>query len=455
MTGNHVSIKTKKIIAFGLLSPLVLFGLWHLFNILILMPKLMPYTADDVWFEMESSRRSIISLVHFWFKYALENGRFATGLNHIFFSFSYISESYWWRFIFQSLPILGVYTMASYLFYKLEKNLVSTVSFFILLCLSTYFDNHHHLIGAYPLSYPLALTCSLVYFLENLKELEGSEGNTYVKLATFSFPFLIYEAFYPLQVSVLLLKCMYQKKSGIKIKDITRKTSHELKILLVIFLLYTLFLLFRTQSSLTGLKLSFHFIDILFSWFNYATGFLHFETEVVMVVFLSLLILSVIRIFKSKGKDQYRLIYFLLLWLMPPFMLSITNKYQLWASIGGNTYVTTFISQVGFCLLVSSLLVSSQQRKSIFIIVIGFVFYFSNTGYTAQALGERLKTFQIFEQQVKKEVVKSRLNCLDIKATETLRRIWGLCGANEEICSEKIGHVLGKKGIQFCIKQDK
>jgi hypothetical protein len=446
------AINRKQALSLIFLAPILFLSLWHLFKILLLMPKLMPFTADDVWFEMEAKSFSIFGLLKLNFENALNTGRLTTALNVFLIHLSYLNESIWWRFTFQSLPILILYTTTLYLFYKFKRDAISLISFACLLLFSTFFENSHHQIGAYPLSFPLGLIFCLMYQIENLDEEDG-KSNSLTRLFFFSMPLLIYEAFYPIQITALFLKVFPLKLNFSKMNIIIKKILPELICLGCISILYIIFLLNRSHTIYTGTTLSFDLEGFLFAVFNFSTGFVISDASLRIIIFISLFVTIFFKIAKTSCGERKQLLYFFVLWLSPALVLALTSKYQLMGMQGETIYVTTLFSQIGFCGILGCLFYDSQKISINWIlIIIGLVLFSNNYFHSENVMQSRLSEFKNFPINVKKMQEKSGSDCVEISEATTLFKHWSVCGGYDDICRKKIAYLLKKNDTYLCNK---
>ena len=366
---------------------LILFtlGLLYLFSILYHYPYVVPYVMDDYWYNAIGAHNSVVETFLVSAQESLRLGR-ASMILHSFLTATSFVKPVTARYFTQVLPLVFLIIMSGiYLGRSTKKELF--LSFVALICFSTFYDNGHHLIGAYPTALPIGLSFSFLYFyLDSFANSQGFRIRL-VRGIVFLVPFFLYEIFFLINGAYVCCRVFSQRASIFKN---IKKYLPEIVLWLGFFILY-FYLKKPSLINYDGVEVSLSPIAFLFAFIVFATGFIPtFDVFFLRILFL---IVPLYYFFKKLHSNKCKLdgpeLVFLLIWLIPPLIISSTVKYQR-VALTESIYVTTYLSQIGFsglCILFLFDLNDFWRKISVFFLCFFMLSYW--TGHSSEVLRER------------------------------------------------------------------
>lgn len=398
---------------------------------------------DDYWYKAIGFNHTILETFMISIKESTRFGRASMTL-HSFFTAASFQPSITIRYFTQSLPIVLLIFSAGYYIAKNSDNEL-LFSFVSLISFSTFYDDGHHLIGAFPAALPIGLSLCFLYF--NLDSFMSYQSHKFkiLKVIIFSTPFFLYEIFVVLNSAYLFIRLVSLPSNGIK------KYASEILAIAGFSVAYLFMKKFATIQY-DGTELSIEFLAILHTFVVFATGFLPIPDNLFLK--LSSVILILFLFFKknySKKSDQdARALVFFFVWLIPPFVISLTERYQKLA-LYESIYVTTYLSQVGFtglCILLTRDLNNFWKKFSIFLLcILMFSFWKSHSSAT---LKNRYKEQELIKAKLS-EIISLKKNCISrVELISTLPRFKHCSSKKTWQCDDIINGLASENRLKLC-----
>jgi hypothetical protein len=423
-------------------------GLCYLGRVLSLIPAMLPYLPDDMWMDWKGSTHSIHMLWDLAKNFARDQGRRAY-VGHVFLTcFSYHQSDFLWRFTFQSLPILAAYVAASVLIYQ-YLSFATALTSLAMLAFGTFFSNSHHLIGAYPLALPLGLTLCFAYAGLLAKPAESETRAIFaLRILCFWIPLFLSEAFFALEIAALSLTLIFATN-----RRRLRTLWPEFLILIFWLIRYIQYARHPRAGIYDGSALSGSLTKLPITFFHFATGFLPLTDGWIVASVVALLCSLTVFIWKNRLSPSTGLaLIFAAVWTAPPFLISVTPKYQQWSDLGQRIYAITFISEVGFLALVAVLVHSyGRWTRNIVSLIIASLFVIGWHSSSEQVVQGRLQQFGILDAEISKTPPSS---CLDFATLIEKLRPWVLCQTPDLTCQQIVSRLVEVRGSRLCSSQN-
>lgn len=427
-------------------------------SLLIRLPWALPFTPDDLWSEWKASTHSLRGLAQNAFGFARGQGRLAI-IGQVFLSSaSYMPESYLLRLALQSLPLLVCSVLGPFLCWLLvPQRPTVALGFLTMVGLGSFFEEQHHLFGAYPVGIPTGLSLCFLYLILRLRLIPRLDiRHTWLFAGLFVAPLLIYEYFLFIQAAALLVVLIYPTT---RIEHEGKQTllrarlgalMPELIALLAWGASCALNSIMRREAEYAGAVISPDFASIPTTLLTFATGFFGFTTgwDLVAVIGITAWLLVFMR--KNGWSKSVVPLYFFVIWLIPPFMLSITPKYQEWARAGVEIYTTSFVSEIGVFGLCSLLLVNHGELKRL-ALVMALSGYMLVTWHakSEDTIRRRIARFQNLDLAIA-ESASSTSKCVSHENALARLSPWTVCHAKDSTCSNIVSMIVNQRGGRVC-----
>jgi hypothetical protein len=339
MIFKKINIFLKKEFSFFFI--LASFGLFNLIYLLIKFHTLIPYFRDDYWYRAIGQGYGLLDILKKSIGISLDLGR-PSMIVHSFLTAASFTNFLPLRYFTQAFPILFLlFTSSFYVFKKSSRN--CGLAFFAIVCFGTFYDNGHHLIGAFPAALPTGLSICFFYFFLANNSSSGSMPIKLIRVLFFITPFFIYEVYLVINLAFLFSLIISDENRALALKRFLPE-------IFILFFYAIIELIFRHHANFpyNGVSISFDIEAILFAFFTFSMGFISTILEVKFFLFLFIFYVF----FKTIKRNQWKInipeVHFFLIWLVPPLLISITERYQQYANSGESIYVTTYLSQIGF-----------------------------------------------------------------------------------------------------------
>jgi hypothetical protein len=452
-------VPDKNLLPYWLLAG---FALVHLIFLLGYVPALLPYTSDDVWMAWEGFHAPLPRIFSDSWTSALQMGRLSLFLQYVIsdFAYRYPAESYLW----QSFPLLLTILAGAGFTGWYTGSIRAGLSLFILMGLGSFITGPHHLFSSYPAAFPLGLACSFAYLYVGLQPSRGNGLFVLARIVLFLFPLFIYEAFFPLQIAALMViacRNFRDDSNGTflrKTKNFLYPVCVELVVLTLMIVAYMIVSHLHLGRVYQGTTLAHSYALIPYTFIKYATGFfpLPMSSESMMLFCITGLYIYAI----DKKQTPYAALatYFLIMWLVPPLLLSLTPKYQYWAHkngpLGSPVYVTTFLSEMGCFGLITLLCATRAKHFQLLVVTLLSLFmWISWREETAHVIEQRLSRFANLDAAVMQKKRDGEENCFTIDQAKSLLLPWEYC-EYEDSCTDVTPDILTTHGSKLCAEHN-